>query len=59
MQELRWKKGWSTKRLAKESGVSLATICRIENGKINNPTIEVAFKLADALDVPVNDLFFW
>ena len=59
LQELRWKHGWSEERLAMESGVSRSTICRLENQKDINPKIEVAFKLANALDVSVEELFFW
>ena len=52
-------KGWSEERLARESGVSKSTICRLENQKDANPTIEVAFRIADALKVDVRELFYW
>ena len=34
-----------------------STINNIENGKTTNPSIEVAFRLADALGVDVRELF--
>ena len=58
LQEIRWKRGWSLEQLARESGVSKATICTIENKKDVNPTIDIAFKLADALEVDVREIFF-
>lgn len=58
IQEYRWKKGWSEETLARKAGVSRSTICQLENGKINNPSIEVAFKIADALKVDVRELFY-
>lgn len=59
LQEIRWEKGWSIEQLARESGVSKTTICTIENKKNVNPSVEVAFRLADALRVDVRDLFYW
>nr|DAU92149.1 MAG TPA: putative transcriptional regulator [Bacteriophage sp.] len=59
LQQLRWEKGWSEERLARESGVSKSTICRLENQKDVNPTIDVAFRIADALKVDVRELFYW
>ncbi|MCI5919812.1 MAG: helix-turn-helix domain-containing protein [Roseburia sp.] len=59
LQEIRWKKGWSLERLARESSVSKTTICTIENKTNLNPSVEVAFKLADALEVDVRELFYW
>ena len=46
-------------QLARESGVSKTTICTIENKTNLNPSVEVAFKLADALEVDVRELFYW
>lgn len=45
-------------QLAKRAGVSRSTICQIENGKTQNPAIDIAFKIADALDVDVRELFY-
>lgn len=46
-------------QLAKRAGVSRSTICQIENGKINSPTIDIAFRIADALGVDVRELFYF
>lgn len=59
LQEMRWQRGWSEEQLAKAAGVSKSTICRIENKKDVNLTIDIAFKLADALEVDVRELFYW
>lgn len=59
MQELkriRNERGWSQRRLAKESGVNTATINQVEQGK-RSPTIETLDKLTRALDVEIADLF--
>lgn len=58
MQEYRWKKGWTETQLAKRAGVSRSTICMLENGKTQNPTIDIAFRIADALEVDVRTLFY-
>lgn len=59
LQRLRWEKNWSEEQLARKSGVSKSTICRLENSENVNPTIEVAFRIADALKVDVRELFYW
>ena len=41
------------------SGVSRSAICKLENGVNQNPTAEVAFRLADALNVDVRELFYY
>lgn len=40
---------WTPERLAKESGVSRATVYRLEAGTITNPSIETVHRLEDAL----------
>lgn len=47
--------GLSVRQLAEMSGVSRATITRIENCDCN-PTIEALCKLAEAMDVALDDL---
>lgn len=59
LQQLRWERDWSEEQLARKSGVSKGTICRLENANDVNPRIDVAFRLADALGVDVRELFFW
>ena len=56
MQKYRWKKKWSEEQLSRVSGVSRSVICKLENGVNQNPTAEVAFRLADALNVDVREL---
>lgn len=59
VQEYRWKKGWSETQLARRAGVSRSTICHLENGRDQNPTVEAAFRIADALGVDVRELFYY
>lgn len=54
-QQMRVNQGLSCQDLAKSSGVSASTICRLERGFSANPS--TAKKLADALGCPVTDLF--
>ena len=53
--ELRKARGWTQERLGQESGVAVRTIQRLEAGK--DASLETIKLLADALDVPVRDLF--
>jgi transcriptional regulator with XRE-family HTH domain len=48
LSALRNDKGWSQEDLARESGVSLNAVARYES-EANVPTLETAFKLAEAL----------
>ncbi|AWZ48425.1 XRE family transcriptional regulator [Clostridiaceae bacterium 14S0207] len=50
-------KRWSAYKLWKSSGVSQSVISDIINGKVKNPTVKTLSKLAQALDVSVNDFF--
>lgn len=59
VQMYRWKKKWSEEQLSRAAGVSRSVICKLENGANVNPTAEVAFRLADALDVDVRELFYY
>ena len=43
--------------LAKEAGVGIATIARIEAGEITEPRVSTLRKLAAALDLQPRDLF--
>ncbi len=54
--ELRKQKGWTQERLAIESGISYNTLIKIERNGIKNPKIETVIKLADALEVSLDDL---
>ena len=48
----REKKGWSQYRLAKEVGIAQSFVNEIEGGK-KSPSIEVFFKICEALDIKV------
>ena len=58
IKELRNQKGISQEFLAEESGLSLRTIQRIENGE-TNPTGESLKRLANALNVNPDELIDW
>ena len=55
IRKIRVARGMSVKDLASEVGVSAMTIYRYETGK-RNPTILVAYKMATALGVTVDEL---
>jgi transcriptional regulator with XRE-family HTH domain len=55
---LRTQKGMSQEFLAEESGLSLRTIQRIENGE-SNPTGESLKRLANALNVNPDEIMDW
>lgn len=52
---LRQERGWSLNRLAAESGVSRATLSRLENGEVS-PTAEVLGRLCTAYGLPMSRL---
>lgn len=58
LKEIRWKKGWSQGELARRSGVSKATICALENGNTEHPSIDIAYKLHKALKIDVWEIFY-
>lgn len=53
--DLRDKKGWSQAQLADNSGVSRVMVGKYERGEAV-PSIDAAKKIADALDVPLDNL---
>ncbi|SFX10728.1 putative transcriptional regulator [Thermoactinomyces sp. DSM 45891] len=58
IHELRKARQISQEQLAKLCGVSRQTINAIENDKYD-PSLELAFKLANKLDVSVDELFIY
>lgn len=56
IKEYRLKLDMSQGQLSRKSGVSVSTISEVETGK-HTPTIEVALRLAHALQAPVEELF--
>ena len=55
-KKLRAQKGYSLEKVARLSDLSLNTIVRLESGVNKNPTIETLTKIANALEVSVDDL---
>lgn len=58
IKELREKAGLSQAELSKKSGVSQNLIARLESGSLTNTTTNTLFKIANALGVRVEQLFF-
>ena len=58
IKELRTEKGLLQQELADICGVSRQTVNSIENNKYD-PTLELAFKLATALETTVDELFIY
>ena len=57
IRELRFFAGEMTqKELAQKAGVSRQTIIAIEGGNYN-PSLELAFKIADVFEVPITEVF--
>ena len=54
--QARTNKGWGLEQLEKKSGVSKATLNRIENGQ-TSPTMDVMEKVAKALNIRISDLY--
>lgn len=52
----RAQKGYSLERVARLADLSLNTVVRLESGVNKNPTIETLTKIANALEVSVDDL---
>jgi len=57
LRSLRKKRGLSQPKLAEAAGVSVDTIYRIEKGRDQDPRLPTYARLAEALGVPVGDLF--
>jgi transcriptional regulator with XRE-family HTH domain len=53
---LRKQKRWSQEKLAQEAGISYNTLIKLERNRIKNPKIETFIKLADALEVSLDEL---
>ena len=56
IRSLRTEKGLSQEELARRCGVTRQTVNAIENNK-DDPTLSLAFRLADALGTTVDALF--
>ncbi len=56
IKEFRKKKGFSQQKLAEKSGLSFNTITRMEQGIGDSPTLKTLIKLADVLEVGLDEL---
>jgi transcriptional regulator with XRE-family HTH domain len=56
LKALRTQKGWSQEKLAREANISYHTLIKLEQSGIKNPRIETVIKLADALEVSLDEL---
>lgn len=57
LREARQRKGYSTRSLAAKAGVVMSTIVRVEHGERAAPRPEVLRAIAEALDLPLSDVF--
>lgn len=58
IKELREARGMTQEELSEASGVSRTTIWALENGTEHSTTTKTLRKLADALSVTIEQLFF-
>lgn len=58
IREVREEHGMSQVELAEKSGVSRATISALENGTLRSTMTSTLEKIAHALGVSINDIFF-
>ena len=56
IKKLREKKGWTQQDLAYHTKLSYNTISKIEQGASQKPIMQTLIKLADALNVSLDDL---
>jgi transcriptional regulator with XRE-family HTH domain len=56
LKEYRNKKCWSQEKLAREAGLSYQAVIKIERGYVKSPRLETIIKIAQALDVSLDDL---
>ena len=56
--DLRKKKGMTQEELSERSGVSRATICALENGRNKGVSISTLTKIAEALGVKTEKIFY-
>jgi transcriptional regulator with XRE-family HTH domain len=56
IKELRKKHKISQEELAKKAGITYSTLIKIESGANDNPTMKTMKKIADALNVSLDQL---
>lgn len=57
IKSLRLKKDITQEKLSEMSGVSRAIIAGLESGARTNTSTDTLFKIAEALDVDISDIF--
>ena len=57
LRVLRAERGWSQEELGRRVGVSRQAINAVERDKFD-PSLPLAFKLADLFKIPIEDIFF-
>ena len=58
IKNIRLKKNLTIYRLSKITGINRGYLTQLENNKKFNPSLEIMYKIAKALDVKVDDLFY-
>lgn len=58
IRNVRKKKNLSLYRLMKITGLSYSYLSELENNKVFNPTLATMYKIANALEVKIDDLFY-
>ncbi len=58
IKELRKSKNISRYMLAKKANINRSYLIELENGAKTNPTFQVLYKIANALNVNVKELFY-
>ena len=56
IEQLRKEKGYTFAQLSELTRISTGRLCDLATGKRNNPTMDTLIKLADALDVTLDEL---
>lgn len=56
IKKLRKKKELSQDKLTKMADITLTTLVKLESGANDNPTIKTLIKIADALEVSLDEL---
>lgn len=58
IKEIREQLGMTQEELAKKADVSRATLCEIENNPHKKPTVRTLEKIAEAMGVTLDRIFF-
>lgn len=56
LKELRKERNWTQQKLAEKARLSFNAVTKIEQGVAAHPTLKTLLKLADALDVSLDEL---